>query len=247
MPARGGHRAPPCAPGEGGRHPRCPGAPLARDGGAASARLVRAVALGGGGAGGGPRPRVPSCPRGPRGRGLSPQISSKRSSSFKRAIANGQRALPRDVLLDETGLGIYKRFVRYVAYEILPCEMDRRWYFYQHRTCPPPVFMAAVTLTQVRGTGGRGLETPAGTTRPGLGRVGWAGCELLVHTVGLRADRKGCVTLDVTSLCPRGWLRPGAVGLGDPSRDVLVLTEGLRYGVKGWVPPVVMSWCSWWG
>ncbi|NXP63824.1 RHBL1 protein, partial [Chloropsis cyanopogon] len=40
-------------------------------------------------------------------------ISSKRSSSFKRAIANGQRALPRDVLLDETGLGIYKRFVRY--------------------------------------------------------------------------------------------------------------------------------------
>ncbi|NXA37472.1 RHBL1 protein, partial [Eudromia elegans] len=82
-------------------------------------------------------------------------ISSKRSSSFKRAIANGQRALPRDGLLDETGLGFYKRFVRYVAYEILPCEMDRRWYFYQHRTCPPPVFMAAVTLTQVRpGHGG---------------------------------------------------------------------------------------------
>uniref|UniRef100_A0A8C5JQA5 rhomboid protease n=1 Tax=Junco hyemalis TaxID=40217 RepID=A0A8C5JQA5_JUNHY len=80
---------------------------------------------------------------------IQEQISSKRSSSFKRAIANGQRALPRDVLLDETGLGIYKRFVRYVAYEILPCEMDRRWYFYQHRTCPPPVFMAAVTLTQI--------------------------------------------------------------------------------------------------
>lgn len=77
-------------------------------------------------------------------------MSSKRSSSFKRAIANGQRALPRDVLLDETGLGFYKRFVRYVAYEILPCEMDRRWYFYQHRACPPPVFMAAVTLTQVQ-------------------------------------------------------------------------------------------------
>uniref|UniRef100_A0A672TS60 rhomboid protease n=1 Tax=Strigops habroptila TaxID=2489341 RepID=A0A672TS60_STRHB len=76
-------------------------------------------------------------------------MSSKRSSSFKRAIANGQRALPRDVLLDETGLGFYKRFVRYVAYEILPCEMDRRWYFYQHRACPPPVFMAAVTLTQI--------------------------------------------------------------------------------------------------
>uniref|UniRef100_A0A8C7EEN3 Rhomboid-related protein 1 n=1 Tax=Nothoprocta perdicaria TaxID=30464 RepID=A0A8C7EEN3_NOTPE len=76
-------------------------------------------------------------------------MSSKRSSSFKRAIANGQRALPRDVLLDETGLGFYKRFVRYVAYEILPCEMDRRWYFYQHRSCPPPVFMAAVTLTQI--------------------------------------------------------------------------------------------------
>lgn len=53
-------------------------------------------------------------------------ISSKRSSSFKRAIANGQRALPRDGLLDEPGLGVYKRFVRYVAYEILPCEVDRR-------------------------------------------------------------------------------------------------------------------------
>lgn len=78
-----------------------------------------------------------------------PQISSKRSSSFKRAIANGQRSLPRDGLLDEPGLGVYKRFVRYVAYEILPCEVDRRWYFYRHRSCPPPVFMASVTLTQV--------------------------------------------------------------------------------------------------
>ena len=77
------------------------------------------------------------------------QISSKRSSSFKRAIANGQRALPRDGLLDEPGLSVYKRFVRYVAYEILPCEVNRRWYFYRHRTCPPPVFMASVTLAQV--------------------------------------------------------------------------------------------------
>lgn len=78
-----------------------------------------------------------------------PQISSKRSSSFKRAIANGQRALPRDGLLDEPGLGVYKRFVRYVAYEILPREVDRHWYFYRHRSCPPPVFMASVTLAQV--------------------------------------------------------------------------------------------------
>ncbi|XP_012324099.1 rhomboid-related protein 1 isoform X1 [Aotus nancymaae] len=81
--------------------------------------------------------------------GPCPQISSKRSSSFKRAIANGQRALPRDGLLDEPGLGVYKRFVRYVAYEILPCEVDRRWYFYRHRSCPPPVFMASVTLAQI--------------------------------------------------------------------------------------------------
>lgn len=84
----------------------------------------------------------------PRTRPAS-QISSKRSSSFKRAIANGQRALPRDGLLDEPGLGFYKRFVRYVAYEILPCEVDRRWYFSRHRSCPPPVFMASVTLAQV--------------------------------------------------------------------------------------------------
>ncbi|XP_059010059.1 rhomboid-related protein 1 isoform X6 [Mustela lutreola] len=76
-------------------------------------------------------------------------ISSKRSSSFKRAIANGQRALPRDGLLEEPGLGVYKRFVRYVAYEILPREVDRHWYFYRHRSCPPPVFMASVTLAQI--------------------------------------------------------------------------------------------------
>ncbi|KAM9057432.1 rhomboid-related protein 1 isoform 4-T4 [Megaptera novaeangliae] len=80
---------------------------------------------------------------------IQEQISSKRSSSFKRAIANGQRALPQDGLLDEPGLGVYKRFVRYVAYEILPREVDRHWYFYRHRSCPPPVFMASVTLAQV--------------------------------------------------------------------------------------------------
>ncbi|XP_025130607.2 rhomboid-related protein 1 isoform X2 [Bubalus bubalis] len=80
---------------------------------------------------------------------LADLISSKRSSSFKRAIANGQRALPRDGLLDEPGLGVYKRFVRYVAYEILPREVDRHWYFYRHRSCPPPVFMASVTLAQI--------------------------------------------------------------------------------------------------
>uniref|UniRef100_A0A8C3KFA7 rhomboid protease n=1 Tax=Calidris pygmaea TaxID=425635 RepID=A0A8C3KFA7_9CHAR len=125
---------------------------VAQPWGGLSSRSHRAVAgVGGGGDGQGVATSPPSraAPAAPRGHGLSLQISSKRSSSFKRAIANGQRALPRDGLLDETGLGFYKRFVRYVAYEILPCEMDRRWYFYQHRTCPPPVFMAAVTLTQI--------------------------------------------------------------------------------------------------
>lgn len=77
------------------------------------------------------------------------QMSSKRSSSFRRAIANGRRTLQREILLDETGLGLYKRFVRYVAYEILPCETDRRWYFHQNRLCPPPVFIAIVTIVQV--------------------------------------------------------------------------------------------------
>lgn len=79
----------------------------------------------------------------------SPQMSSKRSSSFRRAIANGRRTLQREILLDETGLGLYKRFVRYVAYEILPCETDRRWYFHQNRLCPPPVFIAIITIVQV--------------------------------------------------------------------------------------------------
>lgn len=90
-------------------------------------------------------------------------ISSKRSSSFKRAIANGQRAVPRDGLLDEPGLGVYKRFVRYVAYEILPREVDRHWYFSRHRSCPPPVFMASVTLAQVCPPARR----PAAAHRPG--------------------------------------------------------------------------------
>ncbi|XP_073686727.1 rhomboid-related protein 1-like [Garra rufa] len=76
-------------------------------------------------------------------------LSSKRSSSFRRAIANGRRTLQREILLDETGLGVYKRFVRYVAYEILPCETDRRWYFHQSRLCPPPVFMAIITIVQI--------------------------------------------------------------------------------------------------
>lgn len=77
------------------------------------------------------------------------QLSSKRSSSFRRAIANGRRTLQREILLDEMGLGVYKRFMRYVAYEILPCETDRRWYFHQSRLCPPPVFMAIITIVQV--------------------------------------------------------------------------------------------------
>ncbi|CAB1451357.1 unnamed protein product [Pleuronectes platessa] len=76
-------------------------------------------------------------------------MSSKRSSSFRRAIANGRRTLQREILLDETGLGLYKRFVRYVAYEILPCETDRRWYFHQNRLCPPPIFIAIVTIVQI--------------------------------------------------------------------------------------------------
>ncbi|XP_077358359.1 rhomboid-related protein 1 isoform X1 [Festucalex cinctus] len=76
-------------------------------------------------------------------------MSSKRSSSFRRAIANGRRTLQREILLDETGLGLYKRFVRYVAYEILPCETDRRWYFHQNRLCPPPVFIAVITIVQI--------------------------------------------------------------------------------------------------
>uniref|UniRef100_A0A8C2U4U0 Rhomboid-related protein 1 n=1 Tax=Coturnix japonica TaxID=93934 RepID=A0A8C2U4U0_COTJA len=65
--------------------------------------------------------------------------------TFKRAIGQtGQRALPQDGLLDENGAWALQTLrSRYVAYEIPAArEMDRRWYFYQHRTCPPPVFMA---------------------------------------------------------------------------------------------------------
>ncbi|XP_043567991.1 rhomboid-related protein 1 isoform X1 [Chiloscyllium plagiosum] len=76
-------------------------------------------------------------------------MSSKRSSSFRRAISNGHRNLPREFLLDEPGLTFYKRLVRHVAYEILPCEVDRRWYYSQYRGCPPPLFMTILTIIQI--------------------------------------------------------------------------------------------------
>ncbi|XP_071671340.1 rhomboid-related protein 1 isoform X3 [Patagioenas fasciata] len=143
-------------------------------------------------------------------------ISSKRSSSFKRAIANGQRALPRDGLLDETGLGFYKRFVRYVAYEILPCEMDRRWYFYQHRTCPPPVFMAAVTLTQA---GAAGVQcAPAADDWSPLGD----GARHPAHQLPLPGWCPGRLPhcLHHGHAGPPGWgLRGGLCTLFSPSRQ----------------------------
>uniref|UniRef100_A0A4W3HY49 Rhomboid-related protein 1 n=1 Tax=Callorhinchus milii TaxID=7868 RepID=A0A4W3HY49_CALMI len=75
-------------------------------------------------------------------------MSSKRSSSFRRAISNGQRPGPR-ALLEEPGLSVYKRLVRHVAYEILPCEADRRWYYTQYRGCPPPLGMTLLTTLQI--------------------------------------------------------------------------------------------------
>lgn len=113
------------------------------------------------------------------------------------------------MLLDETGLGFYKRFVRYVAYEILPCEMDRRWYFYQHRMCPPPVFMAAVTLTQVWGT----------AERPGSARAE-PGASVPVPLVGSDGGWAGWVSTAAASRCPqwgsglgwKGWVTLAVTG-----------------------------------
>lgn len=78
------------------------------------------------------------------------QMSSKRSNSFRRAILQGSRQLKGCSLRDEVGLGMSQRLVRHVAYETLPREVDRKWYFDSYNYCPPPWLILAITIAEVK-------------------------------------------------------------------------------------------------
>lgn len=76
-------------------------------------------------------------------------MSNKRSNSFRRAILQGSRQRKSAALLEEPGLGVSQRLVRHVAFETLPREMDRKWYYDSYTGCPPPWFIIAVTIVEV--------------------------------------------------------------------------------------------------
>ncbi|CAM4623811.1 unnamed protein product [Leuciscus chuanchicus] len=76
-------------------------------------------------------------------------MSNKRSNSFRRAILQGSRQLRNSALREEVGLGLSRRLVRHVAYETLPREVDRKWYFDSYTYCPPPWFMLVITIAEV--------------------------------------------------------------------------------------------------
>ncbi|XP_077055145.1 rhomboid-related protein 3 isoform X1 [Siphateles boraxobius] len=77
------------------------------------------------------------------------EMSNKRSNSFRRAILQGSRQLRNSALREEVGLGLSRRLVRHVAYETLPREVDRKWYFDSYTYCPPPWFMLVITIAEV--------------------------------------------------------------------------------------------------
>uniref|UniRef100_A0A668AKE7 Rhomboid-related protein 3 n=1 Tax=Myripristis murdjan TaxID=586833 RepID=A0A668AKE7_9TELE len=76
-------------------------------------------------------------------------MSNKRSNSFRRAILQGGRQLKGCALREEVGLGLSQRLVRHVAYETLPREVDRKWYFDSYTYCPPPWLILAITIAEV--------------------------------------------------------------------------------------------------
>lgn len=77
-------------------------------------------------------------------------MSNKRSNSFRRAILQGSRQLKGCSLRDEVGLGLSQRLIRHVAYETLPREVDRKWYFDSYTYCPPPWLILAITIVEVK-------------------------------------------------------------------------------------------------
>ncbi|MBN3294346.1 RHBL3 protein, partial [Polypterus senegalus] len=79
---------------------------------------------------------------------LFDQMSNKRSNSFRRAILQGSRKLKGTPLLEEPGLNASQRLIRHVAYETLPREIDRKWYYDSYTCWPPPCFMITVTIVE---------------------------------------------------------------------------------------------------
>ncbi|GAB0197667.1 rhomboid-related protein 3 [Grus japonensis] len=77
-------------------------------------------------------------------------MSNKRSNSFRQAILQGNRRLCSKALLEETGLSLSQRLIRHVAYETLPREIDRKWYYDSYTCCPPPWFMITITIVEAR-------------------------------------------------------------------------------------------------
>ncbi|KAM9483638.1 rhomboid-related protein 3 isoform 2-T2 [Clarias gariepinus] len=76
-------------------------------------------------------------------------MSNKRSNSFRRAIQQGARQLKGSSLREEVGLGLSQRLVRHVAYETLPREVDRKWYFDSYTYCPPPWLILSITFAEM--------------------------------------------------------------------------------------------------
>ncbi|XP_060725050.1 rhomboid-related protein 3 isoform X2 [Tachysurus vachellii] len=76
-------------------------------------------------------------------------MTNKRSNSFRRAIQQGGRQLKSSSLREEVGLGLPQRLVRHVAYETLPREVDRKWYFDSYTYCPPPWLILTITITEM--------------------------------------------------------------------------------------------------
>lgn len=92
-------------------------------------------------------------------------MSNKRSNSFRQAILQGNRRLSSKALLEEKGLSLSQRLIRHVAYETLPREIDRKWYYDSYTCCPPPWFMITVTLLEARTRVERGR---GGLSKPGV-------------------------------------------------------------------------------
>ncbi|XP_068120174.1 rhomboid-related protein 3 isoform X3 [Hyperolius riggenbachi] len=91
---------------------------------------------------------VPETPE-ERLNGVVQQMHSKRSNSFRRAIMQGNRHLCNKALLEEPGLSLTQRLIRHVAYEVLPREIDRKWYYDNYTGCPPAWFMITITIVEV--------------------------------------------------------------------------------------------------
>lgn len=96
------------------------------------------------------------------------QMSNKRSNSFRQAILQGNRRLCSKALLEEKGLNLSQRLIRHVAYETLPREIDRKWYYDSYTCCPPPWFMITVTLLEARTRVGKGRSASAQPGQEGV-------------------------------------------------------------------------------